>query len=107
MKKLLLVPAILALCVSCTNDSNNSKSNNQKSAETTSDWQVTAQVKKTLMAEGSLSASARMISVTTNNGVVTLTGTVVNKEERSKVVKMVKNVSGVSGVNDQLTVSNS
>ena len=71
-----------------------------------SDWDITANVKKNLMSDSSLSSSARMISVTTNNGVVTLTGTVANKEESRKVVRIAKNVSGVTSVDNQLTVSN-
>ncbi len=57
--------------------------------------------------DNSLSSSARMISVTTNKGVVTLTGTVASNEESHKIVKMVKSVPGVKSVDNQLTVSNS
>jgi hyperosmotically inducible protein len=72
-----------------------------------SDWHITASVKKSLMADNSLSASARMISVTTNNGVVTLTGTVANREESRKVVRLVEAVPGVTSVDNQLSISNS
>ena len=57
------------------------------------------------MMDGSLSAHARMISVTTNNGVVTLTGTVASSAESHKIVKMVKSVSGVNSVDNQLKVA--
>ncbi len=114
MKKNLLIPALCSICamlVSCGGNSGNlnaeSTDNSTENAQTMPDWEITARVKKTLMIDGSLSASARMTSVTTNNGVVTLTGTVANKEERSKVVAMVKGVSGVVSVDDQLTVANS
>jgi osmotically-inducible protein OsmY len=113
VKKILFIPAICVLFVSCTGNSNNpngnsndySNGNNQMQSQP-SDWDITANVKKNLMSDNSLSSSARMISVTTNNGVVTLTGTVASKEESRKVVRMVKSVSGVTDVDNQLTISN-
>jgi hyperosmotically inducible protein len=114
VKKILFIPVICILCASCNSNSSNpngnsndySNGNNQMQSQP-SDWEITANVKKNLMSDGSLSSSARMISVTTNNGVVTLTGTVASKEESRKVVKIVKNVPGVTSVDNQLTVSNS
>jgi osmotically-inducible protein OsmY len=97
------------MCVSCSNSGNGSlgtNGNNQTQSQQ-SDWETTAKVKEKLMMEGSLSSNARMISVTTNSGVVTLKGTVASKDERRKVIKMVKGVVGVKKVDDQLTVSNS
>lgn len=114
MKKLLFIPAICILCASCGNNSSNpngnsnscSNGNNQMQSQP-SDWEITANVKKNLMSDNSLSSSARMISVTTNNGVVTLSGTVASSEENRKVVKMVKDVCGVKNVDNQLTIANS
>jgi hyperosmotically inducible protein len=110
MRKMLFVSAICAMCavcVSCSCDSN--KNNNQTSdcpADVSqADWKITAAVKKKLMADSTLSSSARMISVTTNNGVVTLTGTVTCKDESRKVVSIVESVDGVKGVDNQLTMS--
>ena len=129
MKKILFIPAICILCVSCNDNSNkpnkNSNDSNRNSEECSvgnsneytnrnnqmqsqpADWDITAHVKKSLMSDNSLSSSARLISVTTNNGVVTLTGTVVNAEESRKVVRIVKSVPGVMSVDNQLTVSSS
>jgi len=114
MKKILFIPAICILCASCNGNSNNSRGNsndysngNNQMQSQPSDWDITANVKKNLMTDNSLSSSARMISVTTNNGVVTLTGTVASKEESRRVVGIVKNVPGVKSVDNQLTVSNS
>jgi hyperosmotically inducible protein len=117
MKQFFLIPAVCVLFVSCTSDSHNntgdsnsySNAKGQTPPDSTqpSDWEITTSVKKNLMADSTLSASARMISVTTNNGVVTLTGTVASKEESRKVVRIVMNVTGVSSVDNQLTVSNS
>ncbi len=106
MKKIHFILAICTLCASCNSNSNNSIGNNQTQSQP-ADWDITANVKKDLLTDSSLSSSARMISVTTNDGVVTLTGTVVSKEESRKVVKIVKNVYGVMDVDNQLTISNS
>ncbi len=76
----------------------------QSGSTQSSDWEITATVKKNLMYGNSLSDSAKMISVTTNDGVVTLTGTVASNEEMRKVVKMVQNISGVVRVDNQLDV---
>jgi osmotically-inducible protein OsmY len=47
----------------------------------------------------------RDIDVDTNNGVVTLRGTVDNDAERRQAVMMARNTEGVRDVNDQLTVT--
>ncbi len=98
------------MCASCNTDSSNRKQdacdNNYQTQDSSkkSDWEVTTKVKKALMTDGSLSSNARVISVTTNNGVVTLTGTVSSGDERRRVINIVQNVPGVADVNDQLTV---
>lgn len=48
---------------------------------------------------------ARDIDVDTNNGVVTLRGSVDNEAERRAAVMMARNTEGVRDVNDQLTVT--
>jgi osmotically-inducible protein OsmY len=86
----------------CNGGNNQMQSDNGQKA----DWKITANVKKQLMADSTLSSSARMISITTNNGVVTLTGTVADRNERNKVISIVQNVDGVQSVDDQLSISN-
>jgi osmotically-inducible protein OsmY len=71
-----------------------------------SDWEITTKVKANIMS-ADLSASARLVSVTTNNGVVTLTGTVASREEARKIVEIAKGIRGVKRVDNQLTVSRS
>ena len=108
MKKNLFIPVMCVLFASCSSNSGtpNGTSNANQTQSQSSDWTITANVKKNLMADNSLSSSARMISVTTNNGVVTLTGTVISSEENRKVVRIVKSVSGVTSVDNQLTIAN-
>ena len=99
------------MVVSCYGDSKDGSENSSPMPSTSSqsaDWEITTKVKGSIMASGdSLSASARMVSVSTTDGVVTLTGTVASRDEMHKVVKIVQNVSGVKSVVSQLTVSDS
>ncbi len=112
-KKNLFIPIICILCVSCNSNSDtpignsNDYSNvhNQTQSQP-ADWHITTNVKRELLTNESLSSSARMISVTTNNGVVLLTGTVASNEESYKVVGIVKRVPGVINVDNQLTILN-
>jgi hypothetical protein len=127
MKKVLFISAICSLFVSCScnskdmprNDNGNCNQcpdkntpcnggSNQMQSDNgqKADWKITANVKKQLMADSTLSSSARMISITTNNGVVTVTGTVADRSERNKVISIVENVDGVQSVDDQLSISN-
>jgi osmotically-inducible protein OsmY len=78
-----------------------SKNENQKSE----DWQITAKIKADLISDSHLSATARFVSVTTEDGVVTLTGNVKDKEESRYIERKVKNISGVRKVDNQLTVN--
>src|ERR1700733_1874593 len=97
MKNLLLIPAMVLLCVGCnSNDSGNSKDSQMQ--ENSADWTITTKVKSAILADTSISASARLVSVSTTNGVVTLTGTVSTKEDRDRIVKLVKNIDGVQKV---------
>jgi osmotically-inducible protein OsmY len=110
MKKKLLISAIYLLMASCsshTNCADNSANQTQSNSTQPADWEITATVKKNLMSDNSLSKSARMISVTTNKGVVTLSGKTASKNEMHKVVRMVKKMRGVVRVDNQLEVSSS
>ena len=62
----------------------------------TSDTAITAQVKARFQAEDRLKST--QISVTTTNGVVTLTGTVENPQSKSAAVELAKGVQGVKSV---------
>jgi hyperosmotically inducible protein len=78
-----------------------STSENQKSE----DWQITAKIKADLISDTHLSATGRFVSVTTEDGVVTLTGNVKDKEESRYIERKVKNISGVRKVDNQLTIN--
>lgn len=59
------------------------------------------------MSDGSLSASSRLVSVTTNNGVVTLSGTVASRDDMNRIIRLAKDVDGVRKVDNQMTISGS
>jgi len=109
MKKILVIAALCGLCVACDRNPNRNPDYNnrtQSNVNQPSDDNITASVKKRLRSDSTLSSSARMISVSTYNGVVTLTGTVANSDESRRVESMVLGVPGVQSVDNQLTLVN-
>ena len=67
-----------------------------------SDTVITTKVKAGLVAEPDLSSLD--ISVDTNKGVVTLSGTVATKAEADRALKLAKNVEGVTSVKNSIKV---
>jgi len=84
---------------------NNNDQDYNDGSHTNADWQITMNVKRAIMSDGNLSSVGRFISVSTTDRVVTLTGTVQNKEESRMIERAAKNTSGVRSVNNQLTIS--
>jgi osmotically-inducible protein OsmY len=68
------------------------------------DASITAQVKMTLLYHRS--TSAINTTVTTKKGLVTLTGTAENAEEKDLAAKFANDVKGVKSVNNQMTIDN-
>jgi osmotically-inducible protein OsmY len=71
-------------------------------SETIDDASITAQVKASLLAHRS--TSALNTKVTTNDGVVTVSGTAKNIAEKTLVTKLVANINGVKNVVNNMTV---
>jgi hyperosmotically inducible protein len=67
------------------------------------DSALTTKVKAQMLANTTLREAG--ISVTTNNGVVTLSGQVPSEETRRLAVDLVRNTGGVSRVEDRLEVT--
>lgn len=120
MKQALVFIALALACHSCksgnANNYNNQNPNNTYNScaggcpnndSDYSDSGITYRVKQALVTDGSLAAGSRFVSVSTTNGVVTLSGTVANSSEMSAIVRKVKGVNGVRSVNNQMTISNS
>jgi osmotically-inducible protein OsmY len=66
------------------------------------DASITSQVKYALLSHKS--TSALKTKVTTNDGVVVITGVAANDAEKSLVTKLAKDVRGVNSVNNSMTV---
>lgn len=104
---------ILALCALFTSYGLNAAPSDQTNApatpkeEQSPDWQLTVKVKEAILANGELSPSNRFVSVTTTDGVVTLTGNVSTVDQINEIVKTAEGVSGVKKVINQMVVSTS
>lgn len=73
--------------------------------ENASDRAITQQIRKAIVKDKSLSASAHNVKVITQNGQVTLAGPVRSEEEKKALQDMASSVAGVSNVNNQLQVA--
>lgn len=68
------------------------------------DSDVTKSVKDAVAADSDLSGFANTVIITTENGIVTITGFVDNQDAKAKVEAKVKAVSGVNQVKNNLEV---
>ncbi len=69
------------------------------------DAAITTKIKAKL-AQEKLSTLAHIDVDTDKNGVVSLSGTVANQEERDKAVSIARSVEGVVSVNSELRIAN-
>jgi osmotically-inducible protein OsmY len=83
---------------------NNIKSAGNDAATATSDTAITTAVKSKLLAN--LSTSGTDIHVKTNDGVVTLNGTVDSDSEKDLAERIANNTNGVTDVTNDLKVKN-
>ncbi len=67
------------------------------------DATITTKVKAAFVGDSQMKATK--VSVTTNQGVVNLTGAVDTKDQETKAVRLANEVKGVKSVNDSITVS--
>jgi osmotically-inducible protein OsmY len=74
-----------------------------KSADAASDTWITTKVKTRFVGDKVLKGSS--IDVSTNNGIVTLTGTVSTEAQRKHAITVAKATKGVKDVDDKTTVS--
>lgn len=68
------------------------------------DREVTANVRKAIVADDALSMNAHNVKVITQNGVVTLRGPVKNAAEKTSVAAKAQKVAGVKRVDNQLEI---
>ena len=108
MKKLWLIPACCVLFTACNNDSGTAQNGDQNEcdvpAEPSADWLITGKVKEAIMTDSSLSLRARFLSISTTDGVVTLSGTVLTQADVQEAERIAKTIEGVVSVKNQLQV---
>ena len=69
------------------------------------DIEVTKQIRRALMADKSLSTTARNVKVITIDGTVTLRGPVNSEHEKMAIADKAVQIAGVGHVNDQLEIT--
>lgn len=74
-------------------------------SETEADRTLTQRIRQGIVADDSLSMSARNVKIITANGVVTLRGPVETEEERSKIVAAAQQIAGKNNVQNQLEIA--
>lgn len=74
---------------------------NNKAEQFMDDTAITAKIKGEYLINDKVKSFD--IHVETNNGVVTLTGTVDNQANKSEVEQIARNIKGVKSVNSQIT----
>jgi len=68
------------------------------------DREVTANIRKAIVADGSLSTNAHNVKIITAEGVVTLRGPVKTAKEKATVAGMAAKAAGVKRVDNQLEI---
>jgi len=74
-------------------------------SENEADRKITQQIRQAVTKDDSLSTSAHNVKIITQDGKVTLRGTVKNDTEKKKIGEMAKKPSGVKNVENLLTIS--
>lgn len=73
-------------------------------SESKADRTLTQQIRKAVVADKSLSTTAKNIKIITINGVVTLRGPVKNLQEKETIAAKAQQVAGVTNIDNQLEV---
>jgi len=68
------------------------------------DLKITQQIRRAVMADGTLSFTAKNVKIITQGGKVTLRGPVKSEQERNNIEAAARNVAGVAEVDNQLEV---
>ena len=69
------------------------------------DIKITADIRRAVVAEKSLSMTAKNVKIITANGMVTLRGPVNNAEEKAMIAKLAKSAAGQAKIDNQLEVT--
>ena len=92
---------------------NTSKNQRDRSGETRTsgdqsnspeDIQITATIRRAVVGDHSLSATAKNVKIITADGVVTLRGPVQNEAEKTKIAELAQSAAGNAKIDNQLEV---
>lgn len=101
---LIALPAVAA-CKSKSTDADNTTQNTRErptadqAAQSGTDLDLTAKIRKDIMAADGLSTNAQNAKIVVDKGVVTLVGPVANEEERTKLADIAGKAGAASVVN--------
>lgn len=73
-------------------------------SESPVDIKMTAAIRRAVVAENSLSMTAKNVKIITVNGVVTLRGPVNSAEEKATIAKLAQSAAGEAKIDNQLEV---
>jgi hyperosmotically inducible periplasmic protein len=95
---------------------NTKKNERDRSGETTTsgdqsnsqeDVKITAAIRRAVVGDHSLSATAKNVKIISANGLVTLRGPVKNDAEKAKIAELAQSAAGNAKINNQLEVKTS
>jgi hyperosmotically inducible periplasmic protein len=95
---------------------NTKKNERDRSGETTTsgdqsnsqeDVKITAAIRRAVVGDHSLSATAKNVKIITANGLVTLRGPVKNDAEKAKIAELAQSAAGNARIDNQLEVKTS
>lgn len=85
-------------------DQNASEPTADQQKDNRSDLEITKEIRKSLIGDGSLSTYAHNVKVISQNGKVTLKGPVRSEEEKATVLSKAAQIAGQNNINDDLSV---
>lgn len=68
------------------------------------DIKITADIRRAVVADGSLSMTAKNVKIITAEGMVTLRGPVNSAEEKATIARLAKSAAGAAKIDNQLEV---
>lgn len=85
-------------------DRNSAKPTPESQGQTQRDLDITAEIRKAIMADNTMSVNAQNCKIITTGGVVTLRGPVESQSEKDAIAAKARGVAGVSSVQNELEV---
>jgi hyperosmotically inducible protein len=120
MMKRLAIALALSSAIGCNADADGAKADNTKMNErdrdptaktpmdqnqNKGDVDITASIRRAVMADDGLSTNAKNCKIITADGVVTLRGPVATETEKATIAELAEGIDGVKSVDNQLEVA--